>query len=365
MRYLIRRARPLAALTACIGAAGLALGSTAAAQASTHAAPASGVAWHALHPIDGWQSAQADDSTGDPAWAVKDGVVYLAGSLERPSGDARLFAQLPPQARPWHKLWMTVYTDGDTTGTVYIYPSGKMYAYSFPDTADATGFTSLAGLSFPARSMRQHPIKLIEGWHSEQNRWNSGNPSYSVSGGVVYLSGSLATSGSDTLFAHLPKAARPRSDEYFIVYTYAGTYGELVLKKDGEAELFDGGSADYSSLAGISYPTASNGGHPLALINGWRSGETAFNTGNPAYSVRGGVVYLSGSIATSGSDGVFAVLPPGARPAHYVYIKVFTYDAHTGTVQINPDGTVSAIDPTGNYAPQLTDLAGISFPLGS
>ena len=47
----------------------------------------------------------------------------------------------------------------------------------------------------------------------------------------------------------------------------------------------------------------------------------------------GGVVYLSGSLATAGTNEAFAVLPAGARPAHDLYIKVYTFGSSVGTVK--------------------------------
>ena len=58
--------------------------------------------------------------------------------------------------------------------------------------------------------------------------------------------------------------------------------------------------------------------HQLALINGWVSGQSQSpGDGIPAFGVRNGVVYLTGSVMqTSGTNGEFAVLPSAARPAH-------------------------------------------------
>src|SRR5262249_28697291 len=54
-----------------------------------------------------------------------------------------------------------------------------------------------------------HELNLVNGWVSSQGDWNSGDPSYAISGGVVYLSGSLHGGISHSVFAVLPKAARP------------------------------------------------------------------------------------------------------------------------------------------------------------
>ena len=67
----------------------------------------------------------------------------------------RTFAILPASFRPSHNLYITVYTNGDTTGTVYIAHSGVMEAFSGTGCGSgntAQCFTSLATLSFPINS---------------------------------------------------------------------------------------------------------------------------------------------------------------------------------------------------------------------
>src|SRR5215469_7543794 len=86
--------------------------------------------------------------------------------------------------------------------------------------------------------------------------------------------------------------------------------------------------------------------HPLTLLNGWQSSQSQWDTGDPAYAIKNGIVYLSGSLtqpgATSASE--FAVLPSAARPATSVGITVmaYAYAGAQGFVGINPDGTMDA-----------------------
>jgi hypothetical protein len=356
---------PIAALSLALGG-GAASAGTLASQNAGHrlagpATAASGVTWHKIFAINGWQSAQGTDGTGAPSWGVKGGVVYLSGSVLRRGGSSRLCAELPPQARPSHAMWITVYTLDESLGEIVIYPNGKVYAYG----ADATGFTSLAGVSYPARSTPQKKLTLINGWKSSQSAWNSGDPSYTVKGGVVYLSGSLhQPSGTSDHFALLPKAARPARAEYINVYTDLGTYGTVWIGQNGIAEAYSGSATGFTSLAGISYPAATASQHNLTLLNGWHPEQKAFNTGDPAYRVSGGVVYLSGSLATPGTIAEFAVLPPGARPAHILYIKVYADGSSVGTLRIYPNGDMSAYNLSASVN-QFTSLATISFPLKS
>ena len=362
MRLLRCRAWAAGSLAVAAAAAGLAL--SAGAASASAAVPAIGVTWHRITGINGWHSAESRYSTGNPSWAVEGAVVYLSGSIMRSGGTSTLFGVLPAQARPGHKLWITVYTLDDSTGTLTIYPSGQMYASSMP-SGNAPGFTSLAAVSFPARSSAHTPLTLVNGWHSEQSAFQSGDPSDTVKGGVVYLSGSLATSGSNDQFAALPRAARPAHVEYITVYTYGGTHGTLELDPNGAAFAYSGSTTSFTSLAGVSYPVASAVRHRLTLRNGWHSEQGVWNSGDPAYSVSGGVVYLSGSLATAGTNEAFAVLPAGVRPAHDLYIKVYTFDNSAGTVLIEPNGVLLAYGPGAVNARKFTSLAAISFPVNS
>jgi hypothetical protein len=104
------------------------------------------------------------------------------------------------------------------------------------------------------------------------------------------------------------------------------------------------------------------GFHPLKLVNGWLSSQSRFDTGNPAYGTRDGIVYLAGSIHRAKAGGTeFAVLPPGDRPAHNLYIMIYTFLATTGTLQVKPNGELLAFSSTNTTAQDYTSLAGISF----
>lgn len=359
------------ALTSAITALGAIVGAGSASAATAQpAAPAvTGVTWQQLTPINGWHSAQTHYSTGNPAWTVRNGVVYLSGSVLQTSGTNEELAVLPAAARPSRVLYITVYTVSDTQGWLTIYPTGQVYASASP-YSDAQEFTSLAGVSFPAPAMVTHKLALKNGWVSSQSQYGTGDPSYAVSGGVAYLSGSLhQSSGTNQTFAVLPPAARPAHNLYLSVYTYNGTIGLLEVTTNGNVSAYDGGAQQYTSLAGVSFPVPS-AAHKLALYNGWQSAQGLYNTGDPSYTVSDGVVYLSGSIyQPSGTSEIFAVLPKAARPKHTLYIQVMVYTpdntAHAGTLLIEPDGAMEAYSQTSSEAQTFTSLAGLSFPLGS
>ena len=343
---------PLMALVALVG------GGTAAAAAAT----STGVSWHRLSLINGWRSSAAA-GTGNPRWAVKGGVVYLSGSLYQQTGTKQDAARLPRAARPSRTLFITVYTNGSTTGDLEIFPDGIIAVHGVAGNARA--YTSLASVSYPASSMSAHKLTLKYGWKSSQHADGTGDPGYNISGGVVYLSGSLhQPSGSDQIFTVLPKAARPTHILYVAMYTKGGTTGELIIDPDGAIQAYGADSRSFTSLAGVSFPAAKIIRHKLALLPGWTSEKAALQTGDPSYSIVGGVVYLSGAMVRAlGTGDEFAVLPPGARPAHTLYVKAWMSAFAVGTVQIRPDGTMLAYEVPAADNP--VSLESISFPVTS
>jgi hypothetical protein len=363
---------------AALAALGVAVsgGSASAATAMPTARPAAptitGVTWHQLTLINGWQSGQSQFAgDGIPAWAVRNGVVYLSGSVIQTSGTNSEFAMLPPTARPSRVLYLTVSTVAHTQGWIIVYPSGAIYATANP-YSNAQGFTSLAGVSYPAPALATTKPSLENGWQSSDSQWGTGDPSYSVSNGMVYLTGSLHQSaGADQAFGVLPPAARPAHTMYFSVYTYNGTIGLLEIDTSGTMYAYFGGAQQYTSLAGVSFPVASAPTNQLTLINGWKSAQPTYGTGDPSYSVSNGMVHLSGSLVQpqAGATGqMFAILPKAARPTYYLYIKAMVYSgstANTGTVVITPNGELYADSLPLSESQQYTSLAGISYPLGS
>ena len=108
----------------------------------------------------------------------------------------------------------------------------------------------------------------------------------------------------------------------------------------------------------------------ITLVNGWASSQSIYATGNPRVSVQSGIVYLSGSMhqSTPGS-AIFATLPTAYRPAHNMYITVYTNGGTSGTLYIGHDGTAEAFSSascgSGNAAQCFTSLAAVSYPTNS
>ena len=150
------------AIVISILAVALSLGGGAYASTHVSASPAAsqpaataGVMWTSLSLINGWASENGAYGTGNPKVSEQNGIVYLSGSLAQSSPGSSEFAILPLSFRPAHNLYITVYTNGDTSGTLYITSSGAMEAYSAPSCGSgntAQCFTSLATVSFPVNS---------------------------------------------------------------------------------------------------------------------------------------------------------------------------------------------------------------------
>jgi hypothetical protein len=294
-------------------------------------------------------------------------VVYLSGALRQPAAGSDEFARLPKAARPVRLSYITVYTLDASTGDLIVSPNGNLRVYSIPG-GNARVFTSLASVSYPAASMARHKLFTVNGWASAQPIYGTGDPSYSISGGVVHLSGSaLRQTGLSTLLSYLPHAAWPNHYMYVTVYTADGTIGEFVLQPgDGEMQAVGSNASSFISLAGVSYPVAKTAWHKLTLLHGWKADHGLTNTGDPSYAVIGGVVYLAGTLhQLAGGSTEFAVLPRGARPAHTVFIKTYHSFATAVGVRIEPSGKMFAFSSPASTAQGLTSLAVISFPISS
>ena len=227
---LLRSARlilPAAALLAAMGGtaaiatpaqAGVSIGQVRSAPARSAATDAK-LTWHPFKLLNGWKSATAKKLlTGTPAWALQNGVVYLRGAIRLPKAGDDAFALLPKQARPTGNLYNQVFSKGDVPAVLFIGTDGTMTAYN----GNAQAFTSLSGLSYPTASVKSHKFKLLNGWLSSQPNFGTGNPSYAISKGIVYLSGSMHTGGTSPLAFILPKAARPAHALFISVYTVDG-----------------------------------------------------------------------------------------------------------------------------------------------
>ena len=375
LRSAVMKAAALAIpAAALLGSAGVASAATTqhAARVAEHAvqhgarpASAANVTWHHLGLRNGWQAATG---SGFPSYAVSNGVVYLTGGLKQPVAGIAEFAVLPKAARPSHAMYRSVMGFGAVQVTLIILPNGVMKVTN--PASNAQQFSSLAGVSYPtAAGTTWHKISLINGWKSAANTGaNTGDPAYAVKNGVVYLSGSVwQPSGSNTTFAVLPRAARPGVKMYLTDFMAADNRGALLIASTGAmlaSSTPPSQAQGFTSLAAISYPARGTTWHPLTLVNGW----TRFSrvTGTPAYTIKNGIVYLSGAVQeTSGVSVIFANLPSAARPVHGLTMPTRTNGGSYGELAVGPHPRMVADSNPFSNAQSFASLSAISYPVNS
>jgi hypothetical protein len=212
------------------------------------------------------------------------------------------------------------------------------------------------------------PLTLVNGWHSEQSAFGTGDPSYCIEiDGMVHLSGSLA-GGSTIEFAVLPAAARPAHRVELNMYTVNGTIGTLIINSTGDMLATGTSATQFTSLAGLSFPsplTPQTGLMPL--LNGWQSTAVTRGTGDPAVSLTAGIVHLSGGLsnpaAVSFSNAQAASLPTADLPSDDCFRPhIVTSDGIFPMMVQALSGTGGGVIDAYNGA--YTSLDGISYPAG-
>jgi hypothetical protein len=114
--------------------------------------------------------------------------------------------------------------------------------------------------------LRFHRLALIHGWKTAPKALNTGTPSYTVSNGIVYLSGGIFQPVQGKAeFAVLPKGARPATNLFITVSVEQGVsnVGTLFISPKGVMEVYatptgEGTPAsDLTTLGGVSFPLGS------------------------------------------------------------------------------------------------------------
>lgn len=367
----LRLVLPVAALLTILSAsAALAAPAVSAAPTAPAAGPtspasaSSSFTWHNFTLLNGWKTAGTPKLiTGHPGWAINNGVVYLRGAIKQtgPITD-EVFATLPKGDRPTRNLYIQVFTMNTQPGSLLITPKGNLEAFN----GNARLFTSLASVSFPTSAIKGHQLTLKNGWSSSQSTYNTGDPSYAVSKGVVYLTGSLGGGAIGKTAFILPPAARPAHIVYLSVYTLSGHLGGIVeLFTNGHVQIYGSSASGYTSLANISYPALGAQWHKFTLLDKWKSADSTYGTGAPAYTVIDGVRYLGGSlIASNAPNGLWTRLPAVTRSPSVLEIEVYTFGGGTGGIAVTNSLGLVASTPFTN-AEDFTSLGGIAYPPGA
>lgn len=123
--------------------------------AGSQAATSTGVTFHGLSLVNGWQSENTNQGTGNPRVALQNGIVYLKGSVSQPTPGSSLVSQLPSAYRPVDTMLIPVWTSSGNLGTLEITSDGRMFLFSNASCGSgntAQCFTSLAAISWPIGS---------------------------------------------------------------------------------------------------------------------------------------------------------------------------------------------------------------------
>jgi hypothetical protein len=327
------------------------------------AAPAStSLHFATLALINGWHA--ASKGAGAPGVAKgAGGIVYLRGAL---AGGRNFGAfTLPAADRPSHLLYMPVSTSHGAHGSIYVNTAGLTEVFG----TNATTFSSLAGISFPAAgktSLTFKTLPLLNGWHSEQSQYRTGAPAVARSAsGVVHLEGSLAGGTNPTAF-YLPNGDLSARPLWIAIYTLAGGVGTLYISPTGKAEVSGPGASAFGSLAGVSFPEIPSTAltfKAVSLMNGWKSENSVYWTGTPgAARSADGIVYLEGAVAGGSTTLPAFTVPASDRPTHTLLIPMSSGEDLLGTLEVKQNGDVRLFGPG---AVLFSDLWGISFPTAS
>ena len=107
-----------------------------------------------------------------------------------------------------------------------------------------------------------HALSLRNGWSAAAKGYGASGPEYTVSNGVVYVTGAVSRSNQSmpSVIGVLPKSARPKHVLAFAAFNYAAT-GEssFYVDPNGDIEVLGNGGDEYyfTSLNGIEFPLGS------------------------------------------------------------------------------------------------------------
>jgi hypothetical protein len=109
-----------------------------------------------------------------------------------------------------------------------------------------------------------HALPLRNSWQAAGSAFHTGNPAYTVSNSIVYLTGvadrANQSSPIPSVIGVLPRSARPKHSLWFTAYNYAGG-GESSIEvlPNGDVEVGGNGGDEnfFTSLAGIEFPLGS------------------------------------------------------------------------------------------------------------
>jgi hypothetical protein len=138
----------------------------------------------------------------------------------------------------------------------------SVIALTFSLGSGAGYAASVVASKSSAPKISWHALPLRNGWQAAGKAFDAGNPEYTVSNSIVYLTGVTDKSSTSipSVIGVLPRSARPKHNLWFTTYNEAAS-GEssIGVFTNGDVEVFgNGGDENYfTSLAGIEFPLGS------------------------------------------------------------------------------------------------------------
>jgi hypothetical protein len=313
-----------------------------------------------MQPANLWKDGVSAFSANAIQASVINGIVHLRGAMV--SGSSTTLFTLPAAARPSSIVYVPVTLVNSKKGRLIVWTDGTTSVQAESGTfSDASGFTSLDGVSFAVSNAGFTNLTLNAGWAQYGTR----NAAVKDDNGMIRLEGSIKATGAGSLAFTLPTAFRPSTRVYLPLDLCNATKGRLTIEPTGESYVYAEGGAwsnaqCFVSLEGVSFAKSASG-TTYAPQNGW-----ALYPGSRSLTVRnyGGIVRFTGSLSSSGTNTTLFNLSQEFRPATNIWVEADLCNAKRGRVLIQPNGNVSVQyrDALGD-ATCFTSLEGVEYGL--
>jgi hypothetical protein len=244
-----------------------------------------------------------------------------------------------------------------------------------PLLAIAAVLAGTAALAQPALAAPATPsisytdLTLINGWGQYPD---SATPAVANVSSVITFRGAIKTSSGNTnnVAFVLPSQFRPAKYVDVPVDMCDAASGELNIAPDGTVEVISSGAQSsatcFTSLDGASFALSTASYKGVTLQPGWKFFDNFYR--GPRVRLAGGFVRFAGEmIAKKTATSKLAImLAPAYRPTTNVFIPINLCTGSIGTLDIRPNGMVTAQPPgTGNFWMDKcgASLDGASFAL--
>jgi hypothetical protein len=146
----------------------------------------------------------------------------------------------------------------------------SLIALTFSLGSGAGYAASVAAHHPAATKITWHGLGLRNGWKAAAKGFGTGKPAYTVSNGVVYLTGAASrvnqSASIPSVVGVLPRGARPSHELWFQAYNYGATgQAAIGVYPNGDVQIWGEGSSGFApgdvnyftSLAGVQFPLGS------------------------------------------------------------------------------------------------------------